>query len=67
MIWSPTNVTVTAPQLSVAVTLEISGLGTFPEHCTVTGGGQVIVGGVLSLTVMICVQVALLPQASVAL
>ena len=54
---SLTNVTTGTPQLSDAMTDVISGGGTSVLHATVTGAGQVIVGGMLSLTVMICVQV----------
>ena len=65
---SLTNVTVTAPpQLSVAVTEPMLGAGTAEKHCTVAGPGQVIDGGVVSFTVIVCVQVFWLPQASVAL
>jgi hypothetical protein len=63
---SPTCVTMTAPQLSDAVPPAKSGGGTSGSHCTVTFGGHVIVGGVVSTTVMVCVQVAMLPHASVA-
>ena len=59
---------VTVPaQLSVAVTKEVLGAGTAEAQLTVTGGGQVITGGVWSLTVIICVQVLLFPHTSVAL
>ena len=55
-------------QLSVAVTKLISGGGTGALHISAGGGGQVMVGGVVStVLVMICVQVAVLPQPSVAL
>jgi len=67
VLTSLTQFTVTCPQLSNAVTVDGAGGGTSPAHCTVTGCGHVIVGGVLSFTVMICVQLALLPHASVAL
>ena len=59
---------VTGPlQLSVAVTEAGDGGGTALAHCTVIAAGQVIVGGVSSRTVMVCVQVAKLPQASTAI
>lgn len=45
---SLTKVTVTEPQLSDAVTREISGAGTFVIHSTKTGPGQVITGAVIS-------------------
>ena len=55
-------------QLSVAVTKLISGGGTGALHISAGGGGQVMVGGTTStVLVIICVQVAVLPQASVAL
>ena len=54
-------------QLSVAVTVVISGAGTVPLHAIVGGAGHVMVGGVLStVLVIVCTQVALLPHASVA-
>ena len=55
-------------QLSVAVTSDISGGGTGALQISADGGGQVITGGVVSTVLVItCVQVAVLPQASVAL
>ena len=64
---SPMKVTVTAPpQLSVAVTAVVLCGGTSEKHCTVDGAGQVSTGGVVSLTVIICVQVFMFPHASVA-
>ena len=63
---SPTNITVAVPQLSEAVTDAVAGAGTFESHCTVTGAGHAIVGGVVSFTVIVCVHVAEFPQASVA-
>ena len=66
MTTSPTCVTVAGPQLSDVVTLPVLGAGTWLAHDTVVFGGQAIVGGVLSSTTMICKQVALLPQSSVA-
>jgi len=53
-------------QLSLAVTLPVLGAGTWLAQATVTDEGQVIVGGVPSNTVITCVQVAVLKQASVA-
>jgi hypothetical protein len=38
-------------QLSVADTLEVDGAGIDNAHVTVSGAGQVTVGGTLSLTV----------------
>ena len=57
---------VNAPeQLSFAVTL--AGAGTSPIHCTVTSVGHPLrFGLVVSFTVMVCEQLLLLPQASVA-
>jgi hypothetical protein len=43
---------VTLPQVSLAIPL-VTGGGTSAKHCTVTSGGQVIVGGVVSTTVMV--------------
>jgi hypothetical protein len=60
------NVTAGVPQLSVAVTVVISAAGTSVMQATVTAAGQVICGAMLSLTVMICVQVVVLPQESAA-
>ena len=55
-------------QLSVADTCVMSGAGTDWLHDNTGGAGQVIVGGVLStVLVIVCVHVALLPHASVAL
>ena len=61
---SLTWVTVTDPQLSDAVTEVMSGGGTGEKHWTETGAGHVIDGGVVSFTVMGCVQVFALPHAS---
>ena len=67
LIESPTKVTLTAPpQPSLAVTLPVSGAGTALAQLTVTAAGQVILGAVVSLTVIVWVQVVLLPHASVA-
>ena len=44
----------------------VAGGGTFSAHWTVTFAGQVIVGGILSLTTIVCVHVAEFPHASVA-
>ena len=68
MMTSGSIVTVAPPaQLSVAVTPEEDAVGTLLAHCTDKVPTQVIVGGILSNTVMVCEQVAELPQASVAL
>src|SRR6266478_179340 len=67
LIESPCQLTVTAPpQLSLVVTLLVSGTGTWLAQLTVRLVGQVMLGGLVSLTVMVCVQVALLPHWSVA-
>ena len=59
-------VTVTVPpQLSLVGKLVLAG-GTLLAHETVTFAGHVIVGTVLSKTIIVCAQVAELPQASVA-
>ena len=55
------------PQLSVAVIAERLIAGTAAAQRTDTFGGQVMDGPVVSNTVMVCAQVAELPQASVAL
>ena len=52
---SPTTVIVTLPlQLSDAVTPVVVWVGTIDEQVTVIGAGQLIVGGVLSRTVIVC-------------
>jgi len=54
VVTSLTKVTVGIPlQLSLAVTLAGFGTGTMAAHDTVALGGQVIVGNVLSNTVMV--------------
>src|SRR6188472_2689265 len=64
---SLTKVTVTAPpQLSVAVTAAMLGAGTAEKHWSVIAVGQVIEGGVVSMTVMVCAQVFMFPHGSVA-
>jgi len=72
-LWTPgqapgvstsTKVTVAAPQVSLAVGAGNTGLA---GHWIGEGAtGQVIVGGVVSTTVMVWLQVANRPQASVA-
>ena len=65
---SLTNVTTGVPQASDAETEEMFGIGTVALHPKGKLAGHVIVGGVIStVRVMICVHVALLPHASVAL
>src|SRR5207249_10812319 len=64
---SPCQLTVTAPpQLSLVVTLLVFGTGTWLAQLTVRPVGHEILGGLVSLTVMVWVQVALLPHWSVA-
>src|SRR5512135_1856978 len=64
---SLTKVTAGVPQLSVAVTRVISGAGTWVMHSKVRSAGQVITGAVVSFTVIVWAQVAVLPQLSVAM
>ena len=59
------TVGVPPPQLSVAGRF-VAGGRTFEAHETVTLAGHVIIGGVTSLTVIVCVHVAEFPHASVA-
>src|SRR5215472_4146425 len=61
-------VTVTGPpQLSVATTPASFGGGICEAHDTVTSAGHwVIIGALVSLTVMVCVQLALLLHVSLA-
>ncbi len=61
-------VTVTVPpQLSVATTAVVLAAGTSPAQLTVVFAGMlVILGSVLSSTVMVCVCVEALPHSSVA-
>jgi hypothetical protein len=64
---SLTKVTVGVPQLSLAVTEPGAGAGTVAvQPVRLIVAGQVIVGGVLSTTVITCDPVAVLPQTSVA-
>ena len=63
LIESPCQLTVTTPpQLSLDVTLLVFGTGTWLAQLTVRLVGQVMLGGLLSLTVMVWTQVALLPH-----
>ena len=54
------------PHRSVAVTADKLGKGTWLAQETVTFAGQVMEGGVLSKTVIVCMQVFELPHASTA-
>ena len=68
VITSAVTVTVTAPaQLSDVMIAATFAAGTALAQETVTSSRQVIVGGVLSITVIVCAQVAVLPQTSVAI
>ena len=67
-VTSPTKLTVTVPlQLSVVATADVFTAGIEDAHATVTFAGQVICGATLSFTVIICAQVAVLPQTSLAM
>ena len=66
-VTSAATVTATGPpQLSDVTTAETFAAGIALAQPTVIGAGQVIVGGVLSSTVMIWSQVVVFPHASVA-
>jgi hypothetical protein len=68
LVTSLTKLNVVAPpQLSVALTPVVVCAGIALAHVTVTGPGQVIVGTMLSFTVMIWLQVAVLLHKSVAM
>ena len=65
LVTSLTKLTVTVPvQLSAALTAAVLAAGTADAHVTVVDAGHVMVGTMLSLTVMVCVHVAVLPQES---
>ena len=57
---------VTALQPSVAVPTPVLFVPVLAGHSSVRFAGAVIVGGVVSRTVIVCTALALLPQASVA-
>ena len=60
--------TVGVPHASVAVTDPGAGAGIAALHPSVTVGGHVMVGGVISIIrVIVCEQLAVLPHASVAM
>src|SRR6266702_4562409 len=60
--------TVTEPQLSCAVATPVALVPVaVAGHSKTTLGGQMMVGGVVSRTVIVCTQAALLPQPSVAI
>src|SRR5207249_1732627 len=60
------QVTVTELHVSWAVATPVALVLVSAGHSKVRFVGQVIVGGVVSRTVMVCTQLALFPQASVA-
>src|SRR6266404_4002216 len=63
LIESPCQLTVTAPpQLSLVITLLVFGAGTWLAQPTVRLAEQVMLGGLVSLTVIVWTQVALLPH-----
>ncbi len=66
LITSLTWVTTTPGQLSVAVTAVVLTAGTEPAQPTVTFAGQVMDGACASVTITLKVQVAIFPDASVA-
>src|SRR6266581_2701357 len=57
---------VTEPQPSWAVAMPVTLVLALAGHSSTRSGGQLIVGGVVSRTVMVWRQLLLLPQASVA-
>src|SRR5205823_4078236 len=67
LIESPCQLTVTAPpQLSLVVTLLVSGAGTWLAQFTVRLVGQVMLGGLVPWKVIVWLQAELLPHWSVA-
>jgi hypothetical protein len=66
VITSPKVIVGVASQLSVAVAVPVLAGAVLAVQVIVTLGGQVIEGAMLSSTVMVCTQVLLLPQSSVA-
>ncbi len=68
VVMSPSDETVTAPpQRSEAITDPIAiGGGTLLAQSTTIETGQIMLGGVISFTVIICAQVLELPHKSVA-
>lgn len=56
------NVFVTVPQPSVAVGKPVPVGEVSPPHSTVAFAGQIITGGVVSTTVIVWIQVAVLPH-----
>ena len=65
---SPAKATVTTPpQLSAALIPTVVWVGIDVAQVTVTGAGQLMVGATLSNTVIVCAQVAVFEQASLAM
>ena len=64
LVWEITGLEL---QLSVAVAIPLAVALVSAEHSMVTLAGHDITGGVISLTVIVCMQLAVLLQASVAL
>jgi len=60
------KVTVTTLQISVAVATPVLLVVMFAGHSSIRFAGQVMTGGMVSRTVMVCVQLDALPQGSVA-
>src|SRR6266516_735808 len=60
------KVMMTDPQPSVAVATPVTLVVGRAGHCSTMLEGQVMVGGVVSRTVIVCTQLALLPHRSVA-
>src|SRR5438874_6977579 len=57
---------ITALQVSVAVATPLALVEVSAGHSKIRSGGQVTTGLVMSRTVMVCTQLVLLPQASMA-
>ncbi len=60
------SVIATLPQVSEPVATPVEAELVSPVHSTVASAGQMIDGGVVSVTVMVCGQLELLPQLSIA-
>ena len=68
LVMSPTYAIVTTPpQLSAALIPTVVCVGIDDAQVTVTGAGQLMVGATLSNTVIVCAQVAVFEQASLAM
>src|SRR5262245_13646673 len=66
VVMTSLKVTVAAPQRSVAVAMPLAAVLVSAGQSKVRLVGQVMVGAVMSRTVIICVQLILLPHSSVA-